>query len=169
MLAPPPTYTGMSVGVKNRAVDASTSVFRAKVLLSNPDVCSPRTVTRGSPGVWHRRAGTGLSASRQAMETAVTAAGTHAAPFILSSVARGSRSQPSAARIVALQDVAPRFMRQGPTGDRGGRAVARALHPVGESLRVSHQWLTAMADRKSTRLNSSHLVISYAVFCLKKK
>src|SRR5256885_16020657 len=28
---------------------------------------------------------------------------------------------------------------------------------------------TVMADRKSTRLNSSHLVISYAVFCLKKK
>src|SRR5256885_5566509 len=29
-------------------------------------------------------------------------------------------------------------------------------------------WLRAV-DRKSTRLNSSHLVISYAVFCLKKK
>src|SRR2546426_5710451 len=28
---------------------------------------------------------------------------------------------------------------------------------------------TALQDRKSTRLNSSHLVISYAVFCLKKK
>src|SRR5256885_8176019 len=28
---------------------------------------------------------------------------------------------------------------------------------------------TQAADRKSTRLNSSHLVISYAVFCLKKK
>src|SRR2546426_6595359 len=27
----------------------------------------------------------------------------------------------------------------------------------------------AVKDRKSTRLNSSHLVISYAVFCLKKK
>src|SRR5256885_6712006 len=27
----------------------------------------------------------------------------------------------------------------------------------------------AVTDRKSTRLNSSHLVISYAVFCLKKK
>src|SRR2546426_4733733 len=26
-----------------------------------------------------------------------------------------------------------------------------------------------LTDRKSTRLNSSHLVISYAVFCLKKK
>src|SRR5207253_10773971 len=27
----------------------------------------------------------------------------------------------------------------------------------------------ALADRKSTRLNSSHVAISYAVFCLKKK
>src|SRR2546426_6299025 len=33
---------------------------------------------------------------------------------------------------------------------------------------VSLEPLTAI-DRKSTRLNSSHLVISYAVFCLKKK
>src|SRR2546426_3737515 len=31
-------------------------------------------------------------------------------------------------------------------------------------------WIArAVQDRKSTRLNSSHLVISYAVFCLKKK
>src|SRR5260221_9759781 len=29
--------------------------------------------------------------------------------------------------------------------------------------------LVQVADRKSTRLNSSHTVISYAVFCLKKK
>src|SRR5260221_8416414 len=29
--------------------------------------------------------------------------------------------------------------------------------------------LAALPDRKSTRLNSSHTVISYAVFCLKKK
>src|SRR2546426_8900329 len=29
--------------------------------------------------------------------------------------------------------------------------------------------MTPTTDRKSTRLNSSHLVISYAVFCLKKK
>src|SRR5256885_10362239 len=29
--------------------------------------------------------------------------------------------------------------------------------------------ITGLRDRKSTRLNSSHLVISYAVFCLKKK
>src|SRR2546426_9293708 len=39
-----------------------------------------------------------------------------------------------------------------------------ALHPVHlRGLAVDRQ------DRKSTRLNSSHLVISYAVFCLKKK
>src|SRR2546426_7056583 len=30
-------------------------------------------------------------------------------------------------------------------------------------------WSLSEGDRKSTRLNSSHLVISYAVFCLKKK
>src|SRR5438034_5523629 len=30
-------------------------------------------------------------------------------------------------------------------------------------------WQQEFADRKSTRLNSSHTVISYAVFCLKKK
>src|SRR5207249_11883987 len=30
-------------------------------------------------------------------------------------------------------------------------------------------WLMVASDRKSTRLNSSHVSISYAVFCLKKK
>src|SRR5437899_9909116 len=35
-------------------------------------------------------------------------------------------------------------------------------------LRLIAHWLTNR-DRKSTRLNSSHLGISYAVFCLKKK
>src|SRR5438477_3718743 len=32
-----------------------------------------------------------------------------------------------------------------------------------------HHSLVLMLDRKSTRLNSSHMSISYAVFCLKKK
>src|SRR5260221_9060221 len=34
---------------------------------------------------------------------------------------------------------------------------------------VSAPSLSDLLDRKSTRLNSSHTVISYAVFCLKKK
>src|SRR2546426_8512240 len=40
-----------------------------------------------------------------------------------------------------------------------------------ESLQVDHRGVqrAERGDRKSTRLNSSHLVISYAVFCLKKK
>src|SRR5688572_31490665 len=33
----------------------------------------------------------------------------------------------------------------------------------------SNVWQLKLADRKSTRLNSSHSQISYAVFCLKKK
>src|SRR5688500_19743218 len=37
------------------------------------------------------------------------------------------------------------------------------------AFRVKRWWLPVIPDRKSTRLNSSHLVISYAVFCLKKK
>src|SRR6266446_10039347 len=45
-------------------------------------------------------------------------------------------------------------------GTRGPAAVP-AAHRRGKS--------PARRDRKSTRLNSSHLVISYAVFCLKKK
>src|SRR3712207_6968660 len=32
-----------------------------------------------------------------------------------------------------------------------------------------HDWVQHRRDRKSTRLNSSHANISYAVFCLKKK
>src|SRR5256885_15497974 len=39
---------------------------------------------------------------------------------------------------------------------------------VAESI-ASRTSYSAAKDRKSTRLNSSHLVISYAVFCLKKK
>src|SRR5690349_22536558 len=36
-------------------------------------------------------------------------------------------------------------------------------------MTASSPLLTADGDRKSTRLNSSHVEISYAVFCLKKK
>src|SRR2546426_4465393 len=39
----------------------------------------------------------------------------------------------------------------------------------GRSPPCSHSATIRGGDRKSTRLNSSHLVISYAVFCLKKK
>src|SRR5205807_4770700 len=40
---------------------------------------------------------------------------------------------------------------------------------VADLLSCAGEWFGDLQDRKSTRLNSSHLVISYAVFCLKKK
>src|SRR5258708_21578223 len=40
---------------------------------------------------------------------------------------------------------------------------------LAEALEVPHALGLAEIDRKSTRLNSSHQIISYAVFCLKKK
>src|SRR5947207_11762924 len=46
------------------------------------------------------------------------------------------------------------------------RADWRPRVPSQRPTRRSH---TSVRDRKSTRLNSSHTVISYAVFCLKKK
>src|SRR2546426_2808324 len=56
------------------------------------------------------------------------------------------------------------------------RVLRADLHgPLGPDLRDLDRTLTLRVvarepvDRKSTRLNSSHLVISYAVFCLKKK
>src|SRR5438034_9863439 len=58
----------------------------------------------------------------------------------------------------------------GETADApGGSAVffsaaGAILHPVQDGAGGAEE-----QDRKSTRLNSSHTVISYAVFCLKKK
>src|SRR5207302_10951426 len=51
-----------------------------------------------------------------------------------------------------------------------GSANARLL-PLAVGLARTTFWpsRTARTDRKSTRLNSSHVKISYAVFCLKKK
>src|SRR5256885_9813158 len=75
---------------------------------------------------------------------------------------------------------APRASR---AGDRRARSRARRqeLERLAIALRSAPEDTTSrevgdhgevpplLTDRKSTRLNSSHLVISYAVFCLKKK
>src|SRR3712207_7512414 len=47
-------------------------------------------------------------------------------------------------------------------------AVVRDLQDVGAHVDAAVEQV-ALRDRKSTRLNSSHANISYAVFCLKKK
>src|SRR5438552_10206810 len=77
---------------------------------------------------------------------------------------------------LSLHDALPIF-----TGRhvRHARALARQLdlavaeaHAQGQRVRIEGSFKGqegGQADRKSTRLNSSHQIISYAVFCLKKK
>src|SRR5205807_10006709 len=49
------------------------------------------------------------------------------------------------------------------------RITSRSSGTSQDGILRSQSTLSPSRDRKSTRLNSSHLVISYAVFCLKKK
>src|SRR5438874_7435329 len=74
---------------------------------------------------------------------------------------------------LSLHDALPIFLESRPTVLRGapldaGKHRFELPHglPAGAVL-ANH--LRIGADRKSTRLNSSHVEISYAVFCLKKK
>src|SRR2546426_8894577 len=61
-----------------------------------------------------------------------------------------------------------RSVAQGDRRKAGAREKCCGLsHACGRSS--SRSTRASRTDRKSTRLNSSHLVISYAVFCLKKK
>src|SRR5690242_20766938 len=53
--------------------------------------------------------------------------------------------------------------------DQVRRRIERDLHDGTQQRLVSLGLELRLADRKSTRLNSSHMSISYAVFCLKKK
>src|SRR5690625_6694139 len=50
---------------------------------------------------------------------------------------------------------------------RGGFKLERALKVF--EINVQDKVIVDIGDRKSTRLNSSHVAISYAVFCLKQK
>src|SRR5690625_7408086 len=67
------------------------------------------------------------------------------------------------------------FGQQGFTGTRSTRHQHAARDSAAELLKFTgvaqklHQLLHLFLDRKSTRLNSSHVAISYAVFCLQHK
>src|SRR5688500_20068497 len=52
---------------------------------------------------------------------------------------------------------------------RGGARLDAIVHAMPADTVDGVLHVTEQGDRKSTRLNSSHLVISYAVFCLKTK
>src|SRR5688500_19800584 len=55
------------------------------------------------------------------------------------------------------------------TGSSPRRSVHQQSAPAMGAVSQPSDKSCLCSDRKSTRLNSSHLVISYAVFCLKKK
>src|SRR3712207_7518991 len=65
--------------------------------------------------------------------------------------------------------VSPLRLGQQPLGGLTRRPVVHGVHPVRARLSAPEERATSHIDRKSTRLNSSHANISYAVFCLKKK
>src|SRR5690349_22418373 len=68
---------------------------------------------------------------------------------------------------LSLHDALPIF----PTCTGGRARIHRSVarHRRGWAVCVSIRTQAQSEDRKSTRLNSSHVEISYAVFCLKKK
>src|SRR2546430_15855220 len=66
---------------------------------------------------------------------------------------------------LSLHDALPIYQKQGESGEGD---AARLVHQRVNLLLVG-QGRAEFVDRKSTRLNSSHSQISYAVFCLKKK
>src|SRR5437899_5405484 len=78
---------------------------------------------------------------------------------------------------LSLHDALPIYVRRGhrALGDRAPGSSPAAVDcggRIGTGRVVRERLLPGLSpalDRKSTRLNSSHLGISYAVFCLKKK
>src|SRR2546430_6776224 len=69
---------------------------------------------------------------------------------------------------LSLHDALPIFLRRA-RGDVARREVAEARILALEVVVALALGNLVRRDRKSTRLNSSHSQISYAVFCLKKK
>src|SRR5205807_7827234 len=84
----------------------------------------------------------------------------------ISAARRSQRGSAEDAARDRLQRPHPRLYRP---GEAGRVPPVRLRSPHLQELRPARQDHQADRDRKSTRLNSSHLVISYAVFCLKKK
>src|SRR5690349_22725898 len=70
---------------------------------------------------------------------------------------------------LSLHDALPICAAACDAADREGVALDRAVAHQGAERPGHCGAARAAGDRKSTRLNSSHVEISYAVFCLKKK
>src|SRR5205085_10120335 len=165
----PPKPLGMSDVV---ALEAAEYLERLDTLLATGDSSSADELVRLARAL----RGSALMANQHAI--ARTAAALEA---LARAVREGRRAWDPQTRQLAVRGVDDLkiFVRRAPAWSDAATAKAEALSQELEQLagRPSAQVRAAAAlgldagarDRKSTRLNSSHSQISYAVFCLKKK
>src|SRR5688572_19394345 len=85
--------------------------------------------------------------------------------FPYTTLFRSSRHEQREKHDIRLQSAAAEFSSHKRTE---GQVCHRRHHRV-PARKAGRRHINAPQDRKSTRLNSSHSQISYAVFCLKKK
>src|SRR3989454_4878563 len=85
-----------------------------------------------------------------------------AAGLVTAIARRGSKETPPLQDLSSTEQLKQRFQQ-----DSGNVRLIALVSPICPECRRG--FADMQRDRKSTRLNSSHLVISYAVFCLKKK
>src|SRR2546422_6308534 len=148
--------------------------------LAYPNHATPprRRAARAAPVRTRRVRREGVIIAREDLSnTAVRTRGTeasparHAARCVRSADSAGNCASPSRGR------GRPRAPRRPPAVERRGRPPrkhanrgSRTVKHGGARRPPGRRWTSATyLDRKSTRLNSSHGYISYAVFCLKKK
>src|SRR5438874_8526977 len=87
-----------------------------------------------------------------------------ALPFAVATVEGQTTQQQPSAKVTAKTS---QFTLIPPTTSTGGWVTILSNNI--KTAEMKDLFVTAALDRKSTRLNSSHVEISYAVFCLKKK
>src|SRR5207253_5182088 len=100
-------------------------------------------------------------------ESGAAAAGGAQAPSWHRSVGRGAARRTASRR--RRRDAADPADGRSPALASGASAARRGREPPARKGSRPAPMHSAPEDRKSTRLNSSHVAISYAVFCLKKK
>src|SRR2546426_7962444 len=97
----------------------------------------------------------------------------HRAALLVATLALSSRARSQVSPTALAPDSVERLLASIRAGYDSGFSQLIAALPATARDRSTKLWLLwqlgQFRDRKSTRLNSSHLVISYAVFCLKKK
>src|SRR5690625_706323 len=128
------------------------------------------TTTPSSYGVTRRCSSTGRAPDRTS-PLRFGCAGSNPASATQNTTNQGAAPMPE--NNDQITAVAIEHIENGPASTEAIAAAAKSDHPVSAIRDLIDQTIAAaipvIIDRKSTRLNSSHVAISYAVFCLIKK